>query len=267
MIYLVPVVVVLCADWCLQSDVVPNSRLHVQGYALDAARSAEARAALLADVGYQRALQTQKAWWYVKNALVFANVAVVGRENLDTALANAPESVLTGYFARLHRDEDEAADVARAMAMLYESMYDAGPLGPMWRRDWDEFSSLYIAERTAALTRMRARMDEEDVAEMRALAEQERQLIAKLKAAKAKKLAANARAAENNLKAQEMEAATVKAAARAMVGNGNGNAERTLGAEQLADSKDKTMQGKAAARDQLEGHLRSLKNQVQAAMV
>ena len=85
-----------------------------EGYALDAVRSAAMRVALLLDEGYQTALQTGKAWWFVKNVVVFADVDWEpededGYENdgeedegdeyvdgdqervaMDTALANAP---------------------------------------------------------------------------------------------------------------------------------------------------------------------------------
>ena len=85
-------------------------RFEKEGYALDAARSATFRVGLLLDEGYKQALQTGKAWWFVKNAVVFADVdweidedeeeggeyfdedrdADEGRAAMDDAVANAP---------------------------------------------------------------------------------------------------------------------------------------------------------------------------------
>ena len=60
-----------------------------QGYTFDAPRGLAVRAALLSDDGYQRALQTGKAWWFVKNVMVFARLDAFGREQLDGDVADA----------------------------------------------------------------------------------------------------------------------------------------------------------------------------------
>ena len=60
-------------------------RFAAAGYALDAARAARLRVALFADPGYQKALQTCRAWWYAKNLLVF-------RRDQPTARRSTPSS-------------------------------------------------------------------------------------------------------------------------------------------------------------------------------
>ena len=142
-------------------------KFDARGYGLDAARSAQIRAALLMDPGYQTALQTGKAWWYAKNVMVFAPLAKGGRQRLDAVLTAAPESVLAGHFSRLIHSGDTAVDsVAHIMEMLYRSMFDrTDGLGPMWRRDWEAFASLYLTERLAAVARIQAAKEQTGVRE------------------------------------------------------------------------------------------------------
>jgi hypothetical protein len=164
-------------------------RFEKEGYALDAVRSAEVRINLLSDEGYQKALQTGRAWWFVKNVVVFADVdwevaeeaeeeeeeeedADEGRAAMDIALANAPweepppaatkakapagtaaAALLAAHFAAAKRRGGESGHV---LGKLWTSMYDRNKeLGPIWRRDWDEFAELFAGERRKALVRLR----------------------------------------------------------------------------------------------------------------
>ena len=135
-------------------------RFAAAGYALDAARAARLRVALFADPGYQKALQTCRAWWYAKNLLVFRRVtSAADRAALDAELARAPATA-AGHFAALFDGDAAAGEHAAA---LYGSHLATVPGHPcegrdidwMWRRDNDEFAALYARERDAAVARIR----------------------------------------------------------------------------------------------------------------
>ena len=123
-------------------------RFAAAGYALDAARAARLRVALFADPGYQKALQTCRAWWYAKNLLVFRRVtSAADRAALDAELARAPAAA-AGHFAALFDGDTAAGEHAAA---LYGSHLATVPGHPcegrdidwMWRRDNDEFAALW----------------------------------------------------------------------------------------------------------------------------
>ena len=173
-------------------------RFEKEGYVLDAARSAALRVGLLSDDGYKMALQTGKAWWFVKNVVVFADIdfeeemedqeedveyieedvdAEKVRAEIDEAIVKAPwskllasfkdneaslgavgEALLAAHFASSKIDGHGilGPETGQALGKMWISMYDRNrEIGPMWRRDWAEFATLYNDERRKALKRLR----------------------------------------------------------------------------------------------------------------
>jgi hypothetical protein len=132
------------------------------GYAFDAEGSATARVGLMADKGYQSALQTGKAWWHMDHFTVFVKLAghngEAVRAELDERIvrsprSDGPESVMADLLAEKLFDGDK--DVAGIVWEQYLGMHDSVDLlGPTWRRDWHEFGKLYLEERDAALSRV-----------------------------------------------------------------------------------------------------------------
>ena len=73
-----------------------------------------------------------------------------------TELGTLAESLLSSYFGAAKSSASIGDPAAgRILSKLWTGMYDRSKeLGPMWRRDWDEFASLFADERRKALVRL-----------------------------------------------------------------------------------------------------------------